>query len=430
MSYCKFFECANLALEGKTVCQQHTIPEGKAITCKAMVQWENGADLVEETIQVGAPRAGEVRVKILASGVCHTDWSEPRNYPSSVTPAGSDKPGFPVILGHEGGGIVESVGEGVSSLKPGDFVIPLYIPECRECNNCRSGRTNLCSALDDSQYMGFMPDKTTRFSIVKEGKTIDILHFMGTSTFSEYTVCPEIALAKVQKDAPLEKVCLLGCGITTGYGAVHNSMKVEKGSTAAVFGLGGVGLAVVMGCKEAGCTKIIGVDTNPSKEKLAREFGITHFINPKELKAEEPLEEAVWNANGTGLDYTFECVGNVKVMRAAFECTHEGWGKACVIGVGPPGQTVETRPFQLVCGKSWSGCAFGGCKGRTQLPQYVANYMQKKPPFVDPFVTVTLPYTEVNEAFHLMHEGKTLRTVITFPHAGDEEVASYRATQA
>jgi len=428
MSYCKITECYHFAVESKTVCQRHVVPEGKVITCKAMVQWENGADLVEETIQVGPPRAGEVRVKILASGVCHTDWSEPRNYPSSVTPAGSDKPGFPVIQGHEGGGIVESVGEGVSSLKAGDHVIPLYIPECRQCANCRSGRTNLCSALDDTQGMGYMPDKTTRFSVTKDGKTTEILHFMGTSTFSEYTVCPEIALAKVQSDAPLEKVCLLGCGVTTGYGAVHNSMKVEKGATAAVFGLGGVGLAVVMGCKEAGCRTIIGVDTNPDKEKMARDFGLTHFINPKELKQGEAVEDAVWNTNGTGLDYTFECVGNVKTMRAAFECVHEGWGKACVIGVGPPGQTVETRPFQLVCGKSWTGCAFGGCKGRTQLPQYVSAYMRKQPPFVDSFVTFTLPHTDVNKAFHLMHEGKALRSVITFPHEGDQEVAAYRAS--
>jgi S-(hydroxymethyl)glutathione dehydrogenase/alcohol dehydrogenase len=239
-----------------------------------------------------------------------------------------------------------------------------------------------------------MPDKTTRFSVQKGGKKIEILHFMGTSTFSEYTVLPEVAVAKVQKDAPLEKVCLLGCGITTGYGAVHNAMKVEKGSTAAVFGLGGVGLAVVMGLKEAGCTKIIGVDTNPEKEKLARDFGLTHFINPKELKEDVPVEEAVGNANGTGLDYSFECIGNVKTMRAAYECVHEGWGKSCVIGVGPPGTTVQTRPFQLVIGKSWTGTAFGACRGRTQLPQYVSRYMQKQPPYVDPFVTFTMPHTK------------------------------------
>jgi len=250
------------------------------------------------------------------------------------------------------------------------------------------------------------------------------------STFSEYTVCPEIALAKVQSDAPLEKVCLLGCGITTGYGAVHNTLKVQSGTSAAVFGLGGVGLSVVMGLQEAGCTKIIGVDTNPDKEATARKFGLTDFINPKKLKETEPVEECVWDTNGGGLDYTFECIGNVKTMRAALECTHEGWGKSCIIGVAPPGTTVETRPFTLIMGKTWTGCAFGGCKGRTQLPQYVASYMQGKPPFVDPFVTFTLPYTQVNEAFHLMHEGKSLRSVITFPHAGDAEVAAHRRAHA
>lgn len=397
------------------------------ITCKAMVQWENGADLVEETIQVGAPQKGEVRVKILASGVCHTDWSEPRNFPSSITPSGSDKPGFPVILGHEGGGIVESIGEGVTSLKVGDHVIPLYIPECRDCENCLSQKTNLCSRLDDTQCLGHMPDGTTRFSTIKDGKKIDILHFMGTSTFSEYTVCPEIALAKISEDAPLEKVCLLGCGITTGYGAVLNTMKVEPGSSAAVFGLGGVGLSVVMGLKEVGCSKIIGVDVNPSKEKIAREFGMTHFVNPKDIKEGDTLEGTVWQANGTGLDYTFECIGNPRVMQAALYCLHEGWGKACIIGVAPPGQEISTRPFQLVCGKTWTGTAFGGCKGRTQLPKYVSSYMDKRPPFVDEFITFKLPYTDVNKAFHLMHEGKSLRSVITFPHKDDAEVAAHRA---
>lgn len=400
--------------------------EGKVITCKAMVQWENGADLKEETIQVGAPMAGEVRVKILASGVCHTDWSEPRNFPSSVTPKGSKLPGFPVILGHEGGGIVESVGAGVSSLKVGDHVIPLYIPECRDCENCNSGKTNLCSKIEETQGVGFMPDGTVRFSVVKDGQKIEILHFMGCSTFAEYTVCPEIALAKISKDAPLEKVCLLGCGITTGYGAVHNTMKVEVGATAAVFGLGGVGLSVVMGLKEAGCSRIIGVDTNAGKEKMAREFGLTDFINPKDIKEGDTLEGTVWQTNGTGLDYTFECIGNPKVMRSALECLHEGWGKACIIGVAPPGQEVSTRPFQLVCGKSWTGTAFGGCRGRTQLPKYVNAYMNKRAPFIDQFVTKTMPATQVNEAFHFMHEGKTLRSVVTFPHTGDKEVAEHR----
>jgi S-(hydroxymethyl)glutathione dehydrogenase/alcohol dehydrogenase len=392
-----------------------------------MVQWENGADLVEETIQVAPPKAGQVRVKILASGVCHTDWSEPRSFPSPHTPAGSDKAGFPVILGHEGGGIVESVGAGVTSLKVGDYVIPLYIPECRECENCLSQKTNLCSRTDETQYMGLLPDGSTPFSVTKNGKTTEILMFMGCSTFAEYTVVPEFSLSKVSKEAPLEKVCLLGCGITTGYGAVHNTMKVEAGSTAAVFGLGGVGLSVVMGLKEAGCSKIIGVDTNPAKEALGRKFGMTHFVNPRDIKPEDTLEGTVWQTNGTGLDYTFECIGNVKVMRSALECLHEGWGKCCIIGVAPAGQEISVRPFQLVCGKSWTGSAFGGTRGRTQLPKYVNAYMEKRAPFVDDFVTMTLPYTEVNEAFHLMHEGKTLRTVITFPHKGDAEVAAHRA---
>ena len=399
---------------------------GQVITCSAMVQWENGGDLIEEKIQVAPPKRFEVRVKILASGVCHTDWSEPRNFPSSLTPSGSDKAGFPVILGHEGGGIVESIGEGVTSVAPGDYVIPLYIPECRECENCLSQKTNMCLKTDETQYLGVLPDGTTRFSVEKDGKTVQILMFMGCSTFSEYTVVPEFALAKVSKHAPLEKVCLLGCGVTTGYGAVHNTMKVEAGATAAVFGLGGVGLAVVMALKEAGCAKIIGVDTNPKKEAVAREFGITHFVNPKDIQEGDTLEGTVWQTNGTGLDYTFECIGNVKVMRSALECLHEGWGKCCIIGVAPPGQEISVRPFQLVCGKSWTGSAFGGTRGRSQLPKYVTSYLEHRPPFVDSFVTATLPHTEVNEAFHLMHEGKTLRSVITFPHKDDAEVSTHR----
>jgi S-(hydroxymethyl)glutathione dehydrogenase/alcohol dehydrogenase len=309
----------------------------------------------------------------------------------------------------------------------GDYVIPLYIAECRDCENCLSGKTNLCGKLDDSQGLGVMPDGTSRFSVVKDGKTIDILHFMGCSTFSEYTVCCEISLSKISSDAPLEKVCLLGCGITTGYGAVHNTMKVEAGATAAVFGLGGVGLSVVMGLKEAGAKRIIGVDTNPAKEKIARQFGITDFVNPKDIKEGDTLEGTVWQTNGNGLDYTFECIGNPKVMQSALYCLHEGWGKACIIGVAPPGQEVSTRPFQLVCGKSWTGTAFGGTKGRTQLPKYVNSYLNKQPPFVDEFITFTMPHTDVNKAFHLMHEGKTLRTVITFDHKGDAEVAAHRA---
>lgn len=379
------------------------------IKCKAMVMWEKGGDLVEETVEVAPPKAGEVRVKILASGVCHTDYSEPRSFPSTITPEGSDKPGFPVILGHEGGGIVESVGPGVTSVAVGDHVIPLYMAECRECENCLSQKTNLCSKMDETQYLGVLLDGTTRFTVEKNGSKIQVLHFMGCSTFSEYTVVPEAALAKIPKSAPLEKVCLLGCGVTTGYGAVHNTMKVEPGSTAAVFGLGGVGLAVAMGLKEAGCAKIIGVDTNPAKEALGRQFGVTHFVNPKLIPEGDTLEGTVWQTNGNGLDYTFECIGSTKVMRSALECLHDGWGKCCIIGVAPSGAEISAKPLQLVCGKTWTGCAFGGCRGRTQLPKYVEAYMNGRPPFVDAFVSKTMPHTEVNEAFHLMHEGKTQR---------------------
>jgi S-(hydroxymethyl)glutathione dehydrogenase/alcohol dehydrogenase len=405
----------------------HVDPKSRVITCKAMVQWANGADLVEETIQVAHPKKGEVRIKVLASGVCHTDWSEPRSFPSPKVPEGSETPGFPVILGHEGGGIVESVGEGVESVSVGDHVIPLYQAECRNCRNCTSRKTNLCSITDETQYLGVLLDGTSRFSCVKNGKTLEILHFMGTSTFAEYTVVPECAVAKVAKNAPLETVCLLGCGVTTGYGAVHNVMKVEVGATAAVFGLGGVGLAVVMALKEAGASKIIGVDINPDKEATARKFGMTHFVNPKLIPEGDTVEGTVWQTNGDGLDYTFECIGSTKIMRSALECLHEGWGKCCIIGVAASGQEVSARPFHLVCGKTWTGCAFGGCRGRTQLPVYVDAYMAGRPPFVDEFVTVTMPHTEVNEAFHLMHDGKTLRSVITFPHIGDTEVAAHRA---
>jgi len=393
------------------------------ITCRAALMWENGADLVVETIQVAPPRAGEVRIKILASGVCHTDWSEPRNYPA----------GFPVILGHEGGGIVESVGEGVTNVEVGDHVIPLYIPECRDCVYCLSQKSNLCGKIRTTQGKGVMPDGTSRFSIEKDGKTVPILHFMGCSTFSEYTVCAAISVAKVPKSAPLEKVCLLGCGITTGYGAVHNTMKVECGSTAAVFGLGGVGLAAIMGLKEAGCSKIIGVDINPAKVPLAEKFGMTHFVNPKELKEGQDTVGAIaaliGDYAGAGVDYSFECIGNVNTMRQAFECVHKGWGQSCVIGVGPPGQEISTRPFQVVIGKAWRGTAFGGTRGRTQLPQYVQKYLDGTLK-VDEFVTFTLPIDKVNEAFHLMHEGKALRSVVVHEHKGDEEVAAHRAQHA
>lgn len=403
---------------------------GKPIQCKAMVMWDKDADQKEETIFVDPPKAGEVRLKVLASGVCHTDWVEPRNFPAPCKPEGSDKEGFGVILGHEGGCIVESIGEGVTTVKPGDYVIPLYIPECRNCDNCTkyAGRTNLCSATDETQYLGKMLDGTSRFWMMKDGAKVELLHFMGCSTFSEYTVVPEIACAKISNKAPLEKVCLLGCGVTTGYGAVVNTAKCTPNCNAVVFGLGGVGLAVVMALKQIGATRIFGVDVNPEKEAIAREFGLTDFINPKtDVKEGDSVEGTCWQRLGGGFDYSFECVGNVKLMRAAVELLKDGTGKAIVIGVAPAGAEVSIKPLQLVLGKTWSGSAFGGTRGRTQLPQYVNQYLAGLPPFVDEFVSVTLPHTELNEAFHLMHQGKTLRSVITFPHEGDEEVAAHRA---
>eukprot|EP00940_MAST-03C_sp_MAST-3C-sp2_P000935 g935.t1 len=373
--------------------------KGKTITCKAAVMWTKGADLTIEDVEVAPPKFGEVRVKILASGVCHTDWSEPREYDFN----------FPIILGHEGGGIVESVGPGVVGLKPGDHVIPLYIPECRKCVYCVSQKSNLCGQIRATQGKGVMPDGTSRFSC--KGKTV--YHFMGTSTFSEYTVCAEISLAKVNPKAPLNKVCLLGCGITTGYGAVMNTMKVDTGATAAVFGLGGVGLAVVMGLKESGARMIIGVDINESKFPLAKKFGCTHFVNPKKLPEGTSTGDAICKLigdyPGAGVDYSFECIGNVMTMRQAFECVHKGWGKSCVIGVGGKGKEISTRPFQVVIGKSWHGTAFGGTRGRTQLPDYVEKYLEGILK-VDEFVSGYLPLKDINQAFVLMKQGKSIRT--------------------
>jgi len=381
--------------------------EGKVINCKAAVMWKSGDDLKIENIQVAPPKKGEVRVKIMATGVCHTDWSEPRVYPEQFK--------FPIILGHEGGGIVESVGEGVEDLEIGDHVIPLYIPECRNCVYCVSQKSNLCMGIRETQGANVMLDGTPRFTC--KGQAVH--HFMGTSTFSEYTVCAAVSLAKVNKKAPLEKVCLLGCGITTGYGAVMNTMKVTAGSTAAVFGLGGVGLAVIMGLKEAGCSKIIGVDINEDKFKTAKEFGCTDFINPKKLKKGETgtaITKLIGDYPGCGVDFSFECIGRVETMRTAFECTHKGWGQSCVIGVGPKGAEISTRPFQVVIGKVWRGTAFGGTRGRTQLPQYVEKYLSGSLK-VDEFVSYTLPLKDINKAFEYMKKGMAIRTVITMPHA-------------
>jgi S-(hydroxymethyl)glutathione dehydrogenase/alcohol dehydrogenase len=360
---------------------------------------EFGQPLVVQDVELAEPKEGEVLVRLVATGVCHTD---------AYTLSGADPEGaFPSILGHEGGGVVEEVGKGVKSVKPGDHVIPLYTPECKKCKFCKSGKTNLCVAIRATQGKGLMPDGTSRFS--KNGKTI--LHFMGTSTFSEYTVLPEIALAKIPKKAPLEKVCLLGCGITTGIGAVLNSAKVKRGSTVAVFGLGGVGLSVIQGAVMAKAERIIAVDINPAKEKMARELGATDFVNPKNY--DKPIQQVIVGMTEWGVDYSFECVGNVQLMRAALECCHRGWGECTIIGVAASGQEISTRPFQLVTGRVWRGSAFGGVKGRSQLPGMVKQYMDGKIK-VDEMITHTMGLDKINHAFDLMHEGKSIRSVIHF----------------
>lgn len=370
---------------------------GQVIKCRAAIAWEAAKDLVIEEVEVAPPKAGEVRVKIIASGVCHTD---------AYTLSGKDPEGkFPVIFGHEGGGIVESVGEGVTSVAPGDHVIPLYIPECKECKFCKSGKTNLCQKIRITQGQGVMPDGTSRFTC--KGQTI--YHYMGCSTFSEYTVLPEISIVKVNPAAALDKVCLLGCGITTGYGAVLNTAKVERGSTVAVFGLGGVGLGVVQGAVEAGASRIIGVDLNPSKFELAKKLGVTDVVNPADHQ--KPIQEVIVEMTDGGVDFSFECIGNVNVMRAALEACHKGWGVSTIIGVAGSGEVIQTRPFQLVTGRVWKGSAFGGTKGRSQLPGIVDKYLEGKLK-VDEFVTFTYPLEEINEAFHVMHEGKSIRSVI------------------
>ena len=364
---------------------------------KAAVAWGPGVPLKIEEIDLAPPKAGEVLIKMVATGVCHTD---------AFTLSGADPEGiFPVILGHEGGGVVELVGEGVTTLKKGDHVIPLYTPECRECKFCLSGKTNLCVRIRATQGKGLMPDGTTRFS--KDGKPI--YHYMGCSTFAEYTVVPEIALAKIHPEAPLDKVCLLGCGVTTGIGAVLNTAKVEKGSTVAVFGLGGIGLSVIQGAKMAGASRIIAVDINDSKWGMAQKFGATDFINPQ--KHTKPVQQVIVDMTEWGVDYSFECVGNVDLMRAALECAHRGWGQSIIIGVAGAGQEIATRPFQLVTGRVWKGTAFGGVKGRTELPGYVEQYMSGKIN-IDDMVTFKMPLNDINKAFDAMHDGKSIRTVI------------------
>lgn len=366
---------------------------------KAALAYQAGAPLAIEMVDLEGPRAGEVLVEIMASGVCHTD---------AFTLSGQDPEGlFPCILGHEGAGIVREVGAGVSSLKPGDHVIPLYTPECRQCEYCLSKKTNLCQAIRQTQGRGLMPDQSSRFSL--SGKPI--LHYMGTSTFANFTVLPEIALAKIREDAPFDKVCYIGCGVTTGVGAVIYTAKVEPGANVVVFGLGGIGLNVIQGARLAGANMIVGVDINPARKQIAERFGMTHFVNPSELQ--EDVVPWLVNLTKGGADYSFECVGNVTLMRQALECCHKGWGVSTIIGVAGAGQEIATRPFQLVTGRVWQGSAFGGARGRTDVPKIVDWYMQGKI-LVDELITHTMPIDEINDAFTLMHEGKSIRSVVTF----------------
>ncbi len=366
---------------------------------RAAIAFEAGKPLSVETVQLDGPKPGEVLVEIKATGICHTD---------KYTLSGSDPEGlFPSILGHEGAGIVVEVGAGVTTLKPGDHVIPLYTPECRECKSCTSHKTNLCTAIRTTQGKGVMPDGTSRFSY--RGKPI--FHYMGCSTFANYTVLPEIALAKVRDDAPFDKICYIGCGVTTGIGAVIFTAKVEAGATVVVFGLGGIGLNVVQGAKMVGANMIVGVDINPAREKLARQFGMTHFVNPKDIKGD--LVGHLVELTGGGADYSFECVGNPTLMRQALECCHRGWGVSTIIGVAASGQEISTRPFQLVTGRVWQGTAFGGARGRTQVPGIVDWYMEKKID-IDSLITHTLPLERINEGFDLMARGESIRTVVTY----------------
>nr|WP_261845212.1 S-(hydroxymethyl)glutathione dehydrogenase/class III alcohol dehydrogenase [Aliamphritea ceti] len=369
------------------------------IKSKAAVAWGPNQPLSIEEIDVMPPQAGEVLVKVIASGVCHTD---------AFTLSGDDPEGiFPVVLGHEGGGIVTAIGEGVTSVAIGDHVIPLYTPECGECKYCLSGKTNLCQKIRETQGKGLMPDGTTRF--YKDGQPI--YHYMGCSTFSEYTVLPEISLAKVNPEAPLEEICLLGCGVTTGMGAVINTAKVEAGATVAVFGLGGIGLSAIIGATMAKASRIIAIDINTSKFELARKLGATDCINPKEH--EQSIQDLIVEMTDGGVDYSFECIGNTQVMRSALECCHKGWGESVIIGVAGAGQEISTRPFQLVTGRVWRGSAFGGVKGRSELPDYVERYLQGE--FrLDDFITHTMGLEKINEAFDLMHQGKSIRSVIHF----------------
>ena len=366
---------------------------------RAAVAHEAGKPLTIETVSLAGPRAGEVLVEIKATGICHTD---------EFTLSGADPEGlFPAILGHEGAGVVVEVGAGVTSVKPGDHVIPLYTPECRQCDYCLSGKTNLCQAIRETQGRGVMPDGTSRFSIGKD----PVHHYMGTSTFANHTVLPEIAVAKVREDAPFDKICYIGCGVTTGLGAVINTAKVEPGSNCVVFGLGGIGLNVIQGLRLVGADIIVGVDLNPTKRELAEKFGMTHFVNPNEVEGD--LVPHLVDVTKGGADYSFECIGNVGVMRQALECCHKGWGESIIIGVAGAGQEIATRPFQLVTGRVWRGTAFGGAKGRTEVPKIVDWYMDGKIN-IDELITHTMPLEDINKAFDLMHSGESIRSVVQF----------------
>jgi len=369
------------------------------VASRAAVAHEAGQPLSIETVNVDGPREGEVMVEIKATGICHTD---------AFTLSGEDPEGlFPAILGHEGAGIVVETGPGVHSVATGDHVIPLYTPECRVCDYCTSGKTNLCQSVRETQGRGLMPDESSRFSVGNDS----LFHYMGTSTFSNFTVLPEIAVARIREDAPFEKVCYIGCGVTTGIGAVINTARVEPGSNVVVFGLGGIGLNVVQGARLVGADKIVGVDLNPARQALAEKFGATHFVNPAEVEGD--LVSYLVELTGGGADYSFECIGNVEVMRQALECCHKGWGESVIIGVAPAGAEISTRPFQLVTGRVWRGTAFGGARGRTDVPKIVDWYMDGKIN-IDDLITHTMPLDEINTAFDLMHEGKSIRSVVIY----------------
>ena len=365
---------------------------------RAAVAFASGEPLEIVEVDLEGPKAGEVLIEVKATGVCHTD---------AFTLSGDDPEGeFPVILGHEGAGIVREIGPGVTSVKIDDIVIPLYTPECRQCDFCLNPKTNLCQSIRETQGRGLMPDNSSRFSL--DGKPI--LHYMGCSTFSNFTVLPEIALAKVRGDAPFDKICYIGCGVTTGVGAVAFEARVEPGSSVAVFGLGGIGLNVIQGARMVGADRIIGIDINPAREKLGRDFGLTDFINPNET---ENITEAIVDLTDGGVDYSFECIGNVNIMRNALECCHKGWGESYIIGVAGAGQEIATRPFQLVTGRSWKGTAFGGARGRTDVPKIVDWYMDEKIQ-IDPLITHTMPLEEINNAFTMMHSGESIRSVVIY----------------